>query len=362
MTSPTLAAAAARRKSPNLGYALYRPLVRSALLVGAMFAAGVLGYAVIGGDEYTLLDAVYMTTITLTTVGYGEVIDLSENPKGQIFTTLLLLGGVGSFVYFFSNLTAFLVEGSIQQMLWRKRMDARIAHLDGHTIICGGGNTGQHIVAELLATERPFVLIDNDADRVAGLMADLDAEFPVVLGDATEDEALIEAGIERALGLVACVSCDKDNLIVLVSSKLLKPSLRVICRCVDVRFEAKIRKAGADGVVSPCRIGGLRMVSEMVRPTAVSFLDQMLRDGQRRLRVESTPIAAGSTLDGATIRDVWRRALPDFVVLALLEPDGSWHYSPTAETRLTPGVALVHCSGPAGRQALEELARAGAAS
>lgn len=338
------------------GHVIARRLVRSALLVVLVFAIGVLGYLWIGAPDAGLLDAVYMTVITLTTVGYGEVIDLSGNPAGRVFTVLLLVMGVGAFLNFFSTITAFMVEGSLQRLLRKRRMDRSIERLHDHTIVCGGGFTGRHVVRELLDTERAFVLVDNDAERVERLYQSFETEFPVVIGDATEDASLLSAGVKRASGLVACVQNDKDNLMLTLSARLLNPSLRIVCRCINESVEAKILRAGADAVVSPNRIGGLRMISELVRPVAVNFLDMMLRDRQRNLRVESLEIHAGSELADSTVASLRRPEIPDILLLALQLPDGSWHHSPKDDERLRPGFRLVFVGEPAARELLEALA------
>lgn len=338
---------------------LYRPLLRSALFVCLAFVIGVLGYAVIGSGEYGWLDAVYMTAITLTTVGYTEVIDLSSSPGGRVFTVLLLMGGVGSVLYFFSSFTAFLVEGHMQRLLWRRRMSKAIGQLSGHTVVCGAGHTGQHVVQELLATQRRFALIERDGERLAALVERLGVEFPAVVGDATDDETLRASAIERAASLVACLSSDNDNLIVTVSARMLRPELRIVCRCIDERVEDKIRKAGADAVVSPNRIGGLRMVSELVRPTAVSYLDLMLRDRDRQLRVEATAIAAGSPLSDGTVGDLRKRGIDDLLVLALQRGDDGWTFAPPDDAPLPAGTSVVYVGSPAARHSLERLAEAG---
>jgi len=339
---------------------LARPLGRSAFFVVLVVVIGVVGYTIIGTPRYGLLDAVYMTVITLTTVGFTEVIDLSNEPAGRVFTVLLLMGGVGSFVYFFSTLTAFVVEGNMQLLLWRRRMSKTISALAGHTIVCGGGNTGEHIVRELVLTKRDFVLIEADADRLAKLIDRVGVEIPAVVGDATEDAALEAAGIGRAAGLVACVSNDKDNLLVVVSARILKPELRVVSRCIDERVESKIRKAGADAIVSPNRIGGLRMVSELVRPTAVSFLDLMLRDEERRLRVEGTEIHEGSALVGKTVAEIRGRQIPDLLLVALRTPGGEWLYNPADQQTLGEGMSVIYLGSPEARAAIEHAARGAA--
>ncbi|MDH3211120.1 MAG: potassium channel family protein [Myxococcales bacterium] len=338
---------------------IYRPLKRSGLLVALAFLVGLVGYLVIGSRQYGWIDALYMTVITLTTVGYSEVIDLSGSPGGRLFTAALLLGGVGALLYFFSAVTAFFVEGHVQRLLWRRKMSKAIQHLSGHTIVCGGGHTGQHIVQELLATERPFVLIDVDESRVDALMQRLGCEFLVVIGDARDDDALHAAGIERAAGLVASISNDKDNLIVTVSARLLRPDLRIVCRCIDERIEEKILKAGADSVVSPNRIGGLRMISETVRPTAVSYLDIMLRDPDSKLRVESTLVLPRSRLADSTVGDLRGREIGDLLIVALRKPDEQWVFAPSDEHPLAAGGSVVYMGSAQAREAVEGLARPG---
>jgi voltage-gated potassium channel len=340
------------------GVEFYRPLLRSGLFVVAAFAVGVVGYRVLGADQHGWIDAVYMTVITLTTVGFSEVIDMSGHPGGRIFTTLLLLWGVGAFLYFFSTFTAFLVEGHIQHLLWRRRMSRAIERLSGHIIVCGGGHTGWYIVQELAATQHPFVLIESDQERVEELTRILGSEFPAVIGDATDDDTLRAAAIERAAGLVACVANDKDNLIATVSARMLRPDLRIVSRCVDEKVEQKIRNAGADAVVLPKQIGGLRMISEMLRPTAVSFIDVMLRDRERNLRVEAMSIAAESPLVGETVGDLRGRDIADLLILALSEGDEPWTFAPPDDRRLEAGTKVVYMAGPRARDELERLAGA----
>ena len=300
-----------------------------------------------------------MTVITLTTVGFGEVIDLSASPGGRLFTALLILGGVGALLYFFSAVTAFFVEGHVERLLWRRKMKNSIERLSHHMILCGGGFTGQHIALELIATERAFVLVDNDEERASRLMERVGRDFPIVIGDARDDDVLRSAGIDRADGLVACISNDKDNLIVTVSARLLRSDIRIVCRCIDEKVEEKILKAGADAVVSPNRIGGLRMISEMVRPTAVNYLDLMLRDRDANLRVESTMILPRSKLAGSTVGELRSREIENLLVVAIRERDQRWVFTPSDEHALDEGVSVVYMGSPEARGALEELALPG---
>jgi len=346
---------AKRRTKMKIPEAL-RPTVRAALLLLIIFVGGTIGYAIIGGKEHSLLDAVYMTTITLTTVGYEEVIDLTGRPGAQIFTVLLLLTGTGTFVYFFSNLTAFLVEGTLERIFWRRRMAREIDRLSDHYVVCGVGGTGEHIVRELLETRRPFVVIDQDGDHVQQLHRKFDVEFPTVVGDATEDEVLTAAGLGRARGLVACVSSDKDNILVTFTARNLNPRVRIVARCTDVRVESKLAHAGANAVVSPDRIGGLRLISELVRPTVVSFLDLMLRDSERRWRVEEVTVRRQSDLDGKTVGSLRDRAIRDFILLALRTADGKWTYNPGAELMFQAEMGIIFLGSPEARATIERAA------
>ncbi len=333
-----------------------RPTARAALLLLTIFVIGTIGYASIGGRNSSLLDAIYMTTITLTTVGFEEAIAVSHRPVAEIFTVLLLIAGTGTFVYFFSNLTAFIVEGTVERLFWRRRMTREINRLSDHFVVCGAGHTGEHVVRELSDTGRSFVLVDQDEARVREMHAKCAVEFPAVVGDATEDSVLVAAGLERAQGLVACVSADKDNILVTFTARNLNPGVRIVARCKDVRTEAKLSRAGANAVVSPDRIGGLRLVSEMVRPTVVSFLDVMLRDADQRWRVEEVTVGHGAALDGSTIGSLRDHGTRDLLVLALRGPDAAWIFNPDPGHLLRPGTRVVFLGSSEARSMLERAA------
>ena len=239
-------------------------------------------------------------------------------------------------------------------------MNRAIERLSGHIIVCGGGHTGQYIVQDLATTKHPFVLIELSEERVEELGKRLEGEFPAVVGDATDDDTLRAAAIERASGLVACLSSDKDNLIATVSARMLRPDLRIVCRCIEEKVEQKIRNAGADAVVLPNQIGGLRMIAEILRPTAVSFIDVMLRDRERNLRVEATCIAPESPLAGETVGELRGRGIEDLLILALSEGDEPWTFAPPDDRKLEAGMSVVYMAGPRARDELERLAGASA--
>lgn len=325
---------------------MLRKLVRSSGLIWLCFAVGIAGYTIIGGDKYGFVDAFYMTLITLTTVGYGEAIDLGDGPGGKLFTSFLLMFGVGSFIYFFSTLTAFMVEGSLAHMLGRRRMKRTIDKMSGHYIVCGVGGTGECIVRELFDTKRPFVAIEATEARIRLVAEQVGAPFPYVVGDATMDSVLLAAGIERAAGLTTCVSNDNDNFIVTVSARLLNQDLRIVSRCSDKRVAKKVQQAGADAVTSPDFIGALGMVSDLIRPAAVSFLDSMLRDKEQNLRFEEHRVRDDGPLSGVTIGDLRRRNLQDFPVVAVRLLDEEWISQPDDDVVLRPDMSLVFIGSP----------------
>jgi voltage-gated potassium channel len=268
---------------------VYRKFIWAGAILAAIVVIGTVGYWFIGGRQYSFVDTLYMTVITITTVGFEEVINLSGNPAGRIFTIFIAVSGIGIMAYIVTNLTALIVEGELTRSFRRRRMEKRAAAYRGHYIVCGLGRVGCYIANELQATSRPHVLVDINKNSIERSLVSVEDEV-FIEGDATDGDTLTRAGIENAAGLFAVTEDDNQNLVVSLTAKQLNPRLRVVARCNDTKNIQKTKRAGADAVVSPTAIGGLRMASEMVRPTVVSFLDIMLRDRERNLRVEEFPV------------------------------------------------------------------------
>jgi voltage-gated potassium channel len=321
----------------------------------ATFTAGVLGYRVIGGDQHTWMDAVYMTANVLTTVGFREAITVQGDNAAALFTIVLLFFGAGALVYATSIITAFIVEGDLTEGFRSRRMLRAIREMKDHYIVCGTGATGYAVLRELVNTERPVVAIELHDDRVHRLQEDF-PNVPVLKDDFTDDEVLVRAGIARAAGIVICTTIDKDSLVTTITARQLNPKLRIIARAVNERSMARLRHAGADGVVSPAMIGGMRMASELVRPAVVGFLDMMLKDRDRNLRVEEVPVPERSPFVGRMIGDLNAHARTNCLILATRESQsGEYRYNPSDDTRLEGGTILIVMGDPAGVRELAKL-------
>ncbi|MBN1224671.1 MAG: NAD-binding protein [Candidatus Aminicenantes bacterium] len=267
-----------------------------------VFLIGVIGFKILGGEEWTFFDALYMTVITLSTVGYGEVSDLSANPAARTFAIVFIILCLGTIAFAVSSITSFIVEGELKNILGRKRMEKKVAKLKDHYIVCGTDETAHTIIDELILTKRDFVVVDpsiENLERIAAL-----GDLLTLQGDPSEDEVLIGAGIEKARGVLLSLPTDEANLFVTITARSLSPDVRIVTKGIDPRSHKKIRKAGANAVISPTFIGGMRMVSEMIRPVVVSFLDLMLRERGRVLRFEEVFVQSGSPVVGKTLMEM----------------------------------------------------------
>jgi voltage-gated potassium channel len=311
---------------------------------------GTMGYRLLAGKEHAYLDCFYMTFITISTIGFGEIIDLSANPAGRIFTIILVLAGAGVITYILSNLTAFIVEGELNEAFLRRKMEKMIHALRDHYIICGIEGVGFYIINELLETRRPHVVIDIDRKNIEkGLHASPEKLF--IEGDATDSDTLRQAGIMNAQGLFAVTGDDNDNLVISLTAKQLNPRIKIVACCTDVKNIDKIKKAGADAVISPAFIGGLRMASEMIRPTVVSFLDIMLRDKMKNLRIEE--IAVAESYNGKPLSVLTLQKYPQTLLLAIKTRD-DWIFNPPRDYVFTPGTTLIFMTTPEDRDALQK--------
>ena len=310
---------------------------------------GSFGFWIVSDFKASLLDCVYMTFITVATIGFGETIDLAHSPGGRIFTMAVATAGIATVTYTTSKLTAFILEGELNTTLRRRRMQDRIDALRQHYIICGTGRVGGNVAHELTSTGRHWVAIEEDAEVVAAFRE----KYPDALlihGDAQDDELLVRAGVERAAGVFAATGDDGSNLLITLSAKQQNPGARVVARCHEVRNIDKLKRVGADAIVSPDFTGGMRIASSMIRPSVVGFLDEMLRS-EHRLRLEEVAVPEGFA----------PRALAEVVapsrdhILLAVKVGTQWEFNPAGEFMLESGQILVAMVNPQGRDALERL-------
>jgi len=294
-----------------------------------------------------LLDSLYLSVISLTTVGYGDNLELLSLPQpgrtiGEIYSIVYLLVAYSVVVWASSTVVAYLVEGSLSGVLLRRRIQRRINMLNGHYILCGIGITGIAITEEFQKTGHPLVIVEMDKELISQLKSFFPKdELLIIEGDATEEEVLRQAGILRANGIICNLSNDRDNLFLTLTARAMNSWLRIVSHGVEPRSKEKLLKAGADSVIYPGTIGALRMASEMLRPTVVSFLDKMLRD-TRQQRVSEVKVAEGSKYAGKTLRDSGIYKDTGMLVLAILLPNQEeFIYNPSADFLLEPGSVLV---------------------
>jgi len=320
-----------------------RRLIAPFAALTLVLLVGTAGYYVLGGGRWTAFDCLYMAVVTLTTVGFGELLEgMEQVPYAREFTAVLIIAGVGVVLYVVSTFTATIIEGDLKRALRKTRMRKRISKLDGHVVVCGAGSTGRHVVEELIAANWPCVAIDLDQQMLErGSQQWGEDSFLYITGDATDDAVLHSANIASAAGMVASLPNDKDNLYLVVTTRLVNPSARIVARGSDVRMLDKLKKAGADTVVSPNFIGGMRMVSELVRPHVVRFLDEMLRDRTGNWRIEEVSIPAGSGLVGKTLQQADFRRCYDVGVLAARDRDGRYSYNPGADFVIEDDTTLI---------------------
>jgi voltage-gated potassium channel len=338
-----------------------RKLLNIIIIIIAVIMIGTAGFKVIGGSERSVLDALYMTAITLTTVGYGDVIGLDNKPLGKLFTIIYVFIGAGTIAYLFTTLAAYIIEGELRKVFRRRKMDKRIAKMRDHYIICGIGMVGLYVVHEMFLTKRPFIAIDQDETRLDVFKAN-NIEADLVVGDATENEILWKAMIEHAKGLYATTDSDNDNIVISLTARQLNPSLRIVSRCNDTKNIDKLRRAGADSVVALNFIGGLRMASEMIRPHVTSFLDMMLRDKYSPMRVEEVHVPAHSPFVGKPVKDIDFKTIGNIMLISARKPSGEWVYNPYPDTICEKEMSLIIIATPEEKELLVELVSGGASS
>jgi len=310
-------------------------VLNSVLLFSLLLLFGTSGYVWL--EDCSFLDGLYMTVITVTTVGYGEIIPLSI--QGKLFTIVLILMGVGFVLFLFGRITEAIVEGGLHKILGKIKMQKKVARMKDHYIVCGFGRIGKVICQILKENHRPFLVIESDPEMIQPILA---LGYMVLEGKAANDDILINAGVKRAAGLIATASSDADNVYIALSARGLNSDLFIMARSSGQEgAETKLLRAGADKVISPYFIGATRMAQLLVRPTVVDFLDLTIGGGGLGLRLEELSLSENSRCVQSSLQDSQIRKKFDLIVVAIKRINGEMLFNPSPKTILQAGDTLV---------------------
>lgn len=310
------------------------------ILLITVLIIGVIGYKTM--TNYSWVDALYMTVITITTVGFGEVRPLDEETK--IFTIILILTSVVIVGYALKVITEYIIERNSEEDLKLRKMEKKAKEMKGHVVICGFGRNGKQAAQKLLSYEQEFLIIENDKEVIE---RNLDSDFSFIHGDANDDEILIKAGVEYARCLISALPDDSDNLFVVLSAKQLNPNLKIISRASAESTYKKLKFAGADNVVLPDRIGGDHMATLVVVPDLIEFMDNLSFMGERNINIEEIEIEKLYDPNPAkSIQELDLRKKTGCTVIGYKKPDGSYLINPEAAQLLESGSKIIVLGRP----------------
>ena len=327
----------------NIKHKFIYPIVA---IIGVI-SFGTIGYTVV--EEWNIFDSLYMTIITLTTVGYEEVHALSK--AGRIFSIILILVGVGTMLYALGVGAKIILEGEIRDILGRRQLSKKIENIKDHYIICGYGRMGNIICKEMTQNKAPFVVIENSPEIVASM----DRDILAIQGDSTQDAVLKQVGIEKAKGLISVLSSDADNLYVVLSARGLNPKLRIVARASEEGSSQKLMRAGADNVVSPYYIGGIRIAHTLLKPAVVDFIEFATRSENLELQMEEIRVHEQSRIIDQSLYESGIRKDLGVIIVAIKRETGEMEFNPTSTSIIRTGDTLVAMGEKGQLKAMEEL-------
>lgn len=325
-----------------------KKLLFSLILGLLIFIVATTGYMVL--ESWDLLDAVYMTVTTLSTVGYGEVHEMS--PTGRVYTVFLVLFGTAFFLYVAGSVVQFMVEGRIRTILGRKRLDKRIDHLKDHYIVCGYGRIGKVLCKNLKREPIDLVVIDNNQELFSFIE---EKDFFYLMGDATDEAMLLKAGIKKAKGLIAVLGTDADNVFLVLTARQLNPDIFIMARAGQESSKSRLAAAGADKVESPYEVGAVSMAQRIIRPTVTSFLDVAFTYKRKDIQMEEIAISFSSKLENVSLKDSGIRQDFNLIIIAIKKPDGNMIFNPSFETVIKGGDTVIAVGEEQNLQKLEKI-------
>jgi voltage-gated potassium channel len=314
-----------------------RRVRRAVGLLAIITVLGTLGYIVF--ERWSFIDALYMTLITISTIGFKEVHDLDDDPVGRVWTMVLIISGVGALGYGTTSLVALAVEGTLRGYFRERRMRRETGKLDNHYVLCGYGRVGRQVAEEFTTDGVSFVVIEQKPETVEECLA---SGYLAVLGEASDDAILEEAGVRRAKGLVAAVDSDADNVFVVLSARKINPNLHIVARASSDEVATKLEIAGADRTLSPYAVGGRRLASLATHPLIVDFLD-IVTHGEEGIefRLEELQVPEKSPLTNHTIGELQIGEKTGAMILAIRSREGKFDTTPSAQDRIVPGDTLI---------------------
>ena len=309
-------------------------IIKGVIILLIILLIGTVGFHVI--EEWSFVDALYMTVITISTVGFHEVEPLSVN--GRMFTIFLIFFGMGIIVYILGMVTQTMVDFQMRSIIGRRKLGLKIRTIKDHYIICGFGRLGTIICRELQANNIPMIVIDNSP--ISGPVLESEG-IPYFYDDATVEEALIKARIEKAKGLISVVASDADNLFITMTARGLNPDLYILARADEEHTEKKLMRAGANKVVLPYFIGGHKMAQSIVKPAVTDFIEFIVHNKDLGLEIEELAVSENSRLNGVALMDSGIRQDMDIIFVAIRKNDGKMMFNPSSKTRIEAGDTLI---------------------
>ena len=331
-----------------------RHLKISICVLVLLVSFGTFGYIAIEGWDY--LDALYMTVITLRTVGFREVHNLSDG--GKVFTMVLIFFGVSVIGYIVGSLAQIMFEGQFHRIIGRKKVEKAIAALEDHYIICGFGRIGALICKEFAAKPLPFVVVEKDTAMIDRMEEDGHG-YLFLRGDATADDSLLKAGIKKAKGLISVVTSDTENVYITLTARGLNPDLFILARSGEEGSELKLKRAGANKVVSPYLIGGSRMAQAILRPTVVDFIEIATGHEHMELQMEEILIPANSGFVGESLASSGFRKETGVIIVGIKKQSGKMGFNPESHTKIEAHDTLIVLGEPGAIQKLNKLVGCG---
>ena len=329
---------------------LFRHLLIAFIVTQILLLMGSVGYILI--EEWSFFDALYMTVITIATVGYGEIHELSK--EGRIFTVFLIMSSFGVVAFIVASISQAIIAVQLRKILGRRKLERTVKRQKDHFIICGYGRIGSFIAKEFNDEHVPFVVVEKSEETIKLLEED---GFPYVEGDATEDEILIRAGVEKATGLIAAVQSDADNLYITLSARTLNPNLFILSRADEASAEKKLFSAGANRVISPYLMGAARIVNAVLRPNVVEFVDLVVQRKHLELQLEEVTVEDDNRFKGKPLRDSGIRRDLGLIVVAIKKESGKMVFNPSSESIIEKGDILIVLGERKQLEMLEKLVK-----